>query len=54
MRIFTQLVLTIGRITQNGVEMIGTGFLISTDGKIATTRHMIGADDTNLVRGVVN
>ena len=49
MQIFTQLVLTIGRITQNVVEMIGTGFLISTDGKVATTRHMIGADDTNLV-----
>lgn len=49
MQIFTQLVLTIGRITQTGIQMIGTGFLISIDGKIATTRHMIGADDNNLV-----
>jgi len=49
LQIFTQLVLTIGRITQNGVEMLGTGFLISNDGKIATTRHMIGANDANLV-----
>lgn len=49
MDIFTQLVLTVGKVTQNGINMLGTGFLVSKDGKIATTRHVVGDDGKNLV-----
>lgn len=46
MDIFTQLVVIIGRITPSHVEMLGSAFLISSDGLIATSRHVIG-DNTN-------
>ena len=49
MNIFTQIVVVIGKITPNGVSMLGTGFIISNDGKIATTQHVIGPDPNNLV-----
>ena len=49
MNIFTQLVLTMGRITPQGVNMLGTGFIIGKDGLIATTAHIVGGDDKNLV-----
>lgn len=49
MNVFTQIVVTIGRITENGVAMLGSGFIISTDGKIATTKHVVGVDSTRLV-----
>lgn len=49
MDIFTQLVLTIGKLGPNGIQMLGTGFLVTKDGKIATTRHVVGDDDKNLV-----
>jgi len=49
MNIFTQLVYVIGRVTPNHVEMLGTGFLVSKDGLIATTHHVIGSADSNLV-----
>ena len=49
MNIFTQLVLIVGRITPQGVNMLGTGFLISSDGLIATTAHNVNNDDRNLV-----
>lgn len=49
MNLFTQTVLVVGRITTSGVQMLGTGFLISNDGKIATTKHVINGDERNLV-----
>lgn len=47
--LFTQLVLIVGRITSNGVQMLGTGFLVTKDGRVATTRHVVGTEDANLV-----
>ncbi|MGI6446825.1 MAG: S1 family peptidase [Candidatus Ozemobacteraceae bacterium] len=49
MNVFTQLVLVIGRIETNMVNMLGTGFLITNDGKIVTSRHVVGQNDKNLV-----
>ena len=49
MNIFTQLVYVIGKVTPNHVEMLGTGFLISNNGHIATTYHVTGSVGTNLV-----
>jgi len=49
MNLFTQTVLVIGRITPEHVQMLGTGFLVSKDGLIATTRHVVGSDSSNLV-----
>lgn len=49
MNIFTQIVVVIGKITPNGVSMLGSGFIISNDGKIATTKHVVGTDPSNLV-----
>lgn len=49
MNIFTQLVLIVGRVTPQGVNMLGTGFLVSQDGLIATTAHNVKGDDKNLV-----
>ncbi len=49
MNIFTQIVVTVGRITENGVSLLGTGFIISKEGKIVTTKHVVGGDSTRLV-----
>jgi hypothetical protein len=46
---FAQLTVVIGRLGPDGVSMLGTGFLVSQDGKVATTHHVIGNDQTNLV-----
>ncbi len=46
---FTQMVFVIGRITPNHVEMVGTGFLVSNNGVIATSQHVAGANDSGLV-----
>lgn len=49
MNIFTQLVYVIGKVTPDHVEMLGTGFLISAEGHIATTHHVTGSAQSNLV-----
>lgn len=49
MNIFTQLVYVIGKLTPDHVEMLGTGFLIDQHGHIATTHHVTGSGDSNLV-----
>lgn len=49
MNIFTQLVLIVGRITPQGVNMLGTGFIITPNGLIVTTAHNVSGDDKNLV-----
>lgn len=49
MDVFTQLVVTIGRISPNGVEMLGTGFIVRAPDTIVTPRHVIGDSDNGLV-----
>lgn len=49
MDIFTQVVVVIGRVTPSSVNMLGTGFLVSSDGKVVTTRHVVGDSDAGLV-----
>ena len=49
MNIFTQLVMVVGRIETNTVTMLGTGFLITNNGRIVTSRHVVGQNDKNLV-----
>ena len=34
MNLFTQLVLIVGRVAPQGVNMLGTGFLVTKDGLI--------------------
>lgn len=47
---FSQIVLIIGKLNTNTqlVEMLGTGFLVSNNGKIVTARHVIGNEINNL------
>lgn len=49
MDLFTQFVVTIGRITPAHIEMLGTAFLISNGGLFVTSRHVIGDNHTGLV-----
>ncbi|HEB62319.1 MAG TPA: serine protease, partial [Bacteroidetes bacterium] len=49
MKIFTQITLVVGRVTPQGVNMLGTGFLIQKNGIVATTRHVAGDDPKGLV-----
>ncbi|PTA49486.1 serine protease [Shewanella morhuae] len=49
MDIFTQIVVTIGRVGPNGVSMLGTGFFVRNSGVIATPRHVVGDSDNGLV-----
>jgi len=46
---FTQLVYVVGKLTPDHVEMLGTGFLITKDGHIATTHHVTGSGESSLV-----
>lgn len=48
MQLFTQQVVTIGKITPQNVQMLGTGFFIS-ENKVATTRHVVGNQNEGLV-----
>ncbi|CAH7221513.1 Trypsin-like peptidase [Vibrio chagasii] len=49
MDIFTQIVVTIGRVGPNGVSLLGTGFFVRQSGIIATPRHVVGDSDNGLV-----
>lgn len=49
MNAFTQLVYVVGRLTPQSVQMLGTAFLISKEGHVATTHHVSGSADENLV-----
>lgn len=49
MDIFTQFVSIIGRVTPNHIEMLGTAFMVSKDGKYATAKHVIGNNHNGLV-----
>ena len=46
---FTQFSVVVGRITPNGINLLGTAFLISNEGLYATSRHVIGNDPSNIV-----
>lgn len=43
------LVYSIGRVTPNGVNLLGTAFLISKNGLFCTCAHVVKNDDSNLV-----
>jgi len=47
-QLFTQQVVTIGKVTPQHVQMLGTGFFIS-ENKVATTRHVVGNNNDGLV-----
>ena len=50
MNVLTKIILTIGRKNNHGnIHMLGTGFFISNTGLIATSRHVVGNNDNNLV-----
>lgn len=44
-----QIVYTIGRITPNGINLLGTGFLLNKQGTFVTAAHVTNNDDNNLV-----
>jgi len=46
---YTQMVYVVGKRTPQGVSMLGTGFLVSSQGHIATTHHVIDSDPQSLV-----
>ena len=48
---FSQITLVIGvhDRTEGSIRMLGTGFLISNDGKIVTARHVIGNETKDIV-----
>src|SRR5262245_36954675 len=49
MNIFSQLVVIVGRLTPNGVTMLGTAFAVTKNGSFVTTRHVVGSQDSDLV-----
>lgn len=48
------VILTVGRVTPNGVNLLGTCFLLNKAGLFATASHVTGNDNTNLVMFVSN
>lgn len=44
----TQMVYTIGRHNRQGIEMLGTGFLVANGKFIVVPRHVVGDDDKDL------
>lgn len=48
---FSQITLVVGVLdrTEKVINMLGTGFLISNDGKIVTARHVVGNKTNDLV-----
>lgn len=47
--IFYSTAMVVGRVTPQGVNMLGTCFLVNAAGDVATTHHVIGNDTSNLV-----
>lgn len=47
---FTQITLVIGKYNKNthAIDMLGTGFLISNEGKVVTARHVVGNETNDL------
>lgn len=45
----TQMIYTIGRKTDSGIEMLGTGFLVSKGKYVIVPRHVVGDCDKGLV-----
>ena len=46
--IMTQMVYTIWRKNELGIEILGTGFLVANGKFIVVPRHVVGDDDKNL------
>jgi S1-C subfamily serine protease len=44
-----KVIYTVGRITPNGVNLLGTCFLLNKDGLFATASHVTNNDNNNLV-----
>lgn len=49
MNLFTQLVSLVGRVTPNHIELLGTAFMVDTNGKYVTAKHVIGNNHSGLV-----
>ncbi|WP_246451906.1 S1 family peptidase [Alkalicella caledoniensis] len=44
-----KIVFPVGRITQNGINLLGTAFMLGAPGYFATASHVTNNDDKNLV-----
>lgn len=44
-----KVVFPVGRVTPDGVSLLGTAFLIGKQGRFVTATHVVNNDDTNLV-----